>query len=375
VGSDRAANVVQFVNVENNIVQGYSRVFADGEGISQANGHDITYLHNDITDGYHAGISVCLLGCPSHEANGNNILSLYNHIWNTMQGVTSDGGTLYYNLGSAGGSASGSRMLSNLVHDTTDASIIDRGVRGSGYGGAGLYLDIQTSGVTVENNVVFNVAAQGIFMGAGPAPGHAPNRIRNNIFAFPRKSMVAMATAWPQGCNGEAPRVNVENNIFVFDRDHTGGFYFQEGCAWSCGLDYNRFQNFDGNLYWRTDGKFATYDKAFHIITNWPREAQKCGQTMPVKNTTFLTWEQWRGATPPNGVPKAMGEEAHGTATVDPGFGHSGKPSDYLLTKAPVAGFDYTKTNDTIRNAGRNHPVIMPPAVGHTFPTYVFKEY
>ena len=53
-------------------------------------------LHNDITDGYHGGLSVCLLlGCPIPSANGFNINVQYNHIWNVMQGVTSNGGALY----------------------------------------------------------------------------------------------------------------------------------------------------------------------------------------------------------------------------------------------------------------------------------------
>ena len=50
------------MTVRNNIVQGFSRVFADGEGIAQGGGHHITYIHNDVTDGYHAGISVCQIG-------------------------------------------------------------------------------------------------------------------------------------------------------------------------------------------------------------------------------------------------------------------------------------------------------------------------
>ena len=87
--------------MRNNIIQGYSRVFADGEGIAQANGHDITNSHNDIDDGYHAGISVCRVSCASFDytANGIQILSEYNHLWNLLQGITSDGGTLYYHVG------------------------------------------------------------------------------------------------------------------------------------------------------------------------------------------------------------------------------------------------------------------------------------
>ena len=39
---------------------------------------------------------------------------------------------------------------------------------------------------------------------------------------------------------------------------------------------------------------------------------------------------------------------------MNPGFGKTGKPADFLLTKNPMPGFDYTKTNDTIRHAGRD---------------------
>jgi hypothetical protein len=367
--------VVQFVTVRNNIVQGYSRVFVDGEGISQANGHDITYLHNDITDGYHAGISVCLLGCASHQANGTNITSQYNHIWNTNQGVTADGGTLYYNMGSANGSGTGNKILNNLVHDTTDNSIVDRGVHGSGYGGAGIYLDIQSSGVLVEGNVVYRVAAEGIFIGLGPAPGHPPNTVRNNIVAYARESMFRLGTPWPQGCANPSTRVNVLNNIFYFDRDAAAGFHVTQGCAYSCGLDFNKFLNFQGNLYWRTDGGFAADGKAFHVITNPPREPARCPQSIMPRNTTFLTFAQWQDGKPPAPGPEAMNEDKDGTATVDPGFGHTGRPTDFLLSKSPIAGFDPTRTNDTIRNAGRDHPVLMPPKLPHTFPTYNYTDF
>ena len=55
-------------------------------------------------------------------------------------------------------------------------------------------------------------------------------------------------------------------------------------------------------------------------------------------------------------------------------LGKTHQPKDYLLTQSPVAGFDYTKTNDTIKNAGRSHPMIMPPGVPATFLTFSFKD-
>ena len=195
LGSDRQNHVVQFVTIENNIVQGYSRVFADGIGISQANGHDVTYLHNDITDGYHAGLSVCLLGCPAHSADGFNITAQYNHIWNVMQGITSDGGAVYFSVGSLSGTGAGNKILNNLVHDVTDSSVIDSGVAGYGYGGHGLDLDNKSADLDIENNVVFQVADSSIAMSEGPPVGYPGNTFRNNILASARKSMFGFPVA------------------------------------------------------------------------------------------------------------------------------------------------------------------------------------
>jgi hypothetical protein len=382
LGTDRAANVVQQVTVQNNIVQGYSRVFADGEGLAQGNGHDVTYLHNDITDGYHAGISICMLGCPSvgFAASGVNIVSQYNHIWNVMQGITSDGGTLYYNIGGPGGSGTGNKILNNLVHDVTDSSIIDSNIRGSGYGGQGIYLDNQSAGVDVEDNVVYRMAGSTVFIHETPAQGQIANTFNNNIFAYGRQSMFEEQNPWPRGCNiAPSPQINVSNNIFYFDLNDSSGFYVTNGCADSCSLSYSQFQNFQGNLYWRTDGQFSTYGEAFHVLTSPPSgsSASSCG-VPPTPNSawTFLTFSQWQNSTPlVKGSPLQVSEDGSGTASVNPGFGVTGLPSDYQLSVAPVAGFNYANTNDTILNAGRNNPLIVPPNVPGTFPTYTFTQF
>ncbi|HTC87348.1 MAG TPA: Ig-like domain-containing protein [Bryobacteraceae bacterium] len=382
LGTDRAANVVQQVTVQNNIVQGYSRVFADGEGLAQGNGHDVTYLHNDITDGYHAGISICMLGCPSvgFAASGVNIVSQYNHIWNVMQGITSDGGTLYYNVGAAGGSGTGNKILNNLLHDVTDSSIIDNNIKGSGYGGRGIYLDNQSAGVDSENNVVYRMAGATVYIHEAPALGQIANTFNNNIFAYARVSMFVQQNPWPHGCNvAPSPQVNVSNNIFYFDLSDSAGFYVTNGCADTCSLPYSQFQNFQGNLYWRTDGQFSTYAEAFHVLTSplSGTSASTCGAPAnPNSAWTFLTFSQWQNSTPlVKGSPLQVSEDGFGTASVNPGFGVTGLPSDYQLSVAPVAGFNYANTNDTLLNAGRNNPVIMPPTVPATYPTYNFTQF
>jgi hypothetical protein len=379
--TDLAENVVQFVTVQNNIVQGYSRVFASGEGLAQGSGHDIAYLHNDITDGYHAGISICSIGCPSvnYTANGLNITTQYNHIWNVMQGITSDGGALYYNIGSPTGSGTGNKILNNLLHEVTDSSIIDANIKAAGYGGNGIYLDDQTANVEVKNNVVYRVAGSTAFTHQGPLVGQAANTFSNNIFAYGRTSMFEEQNPWPQGCNlAPSPQVNLAHNIFYFDLNDSSGFYVTGGCADSCSLSYSQFQNFEGNLYWRTDGAFSTYGEAFHVLTKpaGGAAASSCGSPQyPNSAWTFLTFSQWQSGHPlVNGSQLSMNEDQNGVIA-NPGFGSSGLPSDFLLTTAPVAGFTFFDTNDTVLQAGRYSPVIVPPAVPQTFPTYAFTQF
>jgi hypothetical protein len=377
-GGDRPAFVPQSITVENNIVQGYSRVVPSGEGIAMGNGHEVTLQYNDITDGYHAGISICIHGCKSYQwsANGNNIISQYNHLWNLMQGITSDGGALYYDIGASSGSGTGDQILNNLIHDVTDSSIIDSGIAGTGYGGQGVYLDLESAGVEVENNVVYHISSSGLAMPEGPAAGQPPDTFNNNIVALARKSMFTEQFPWPQNCNSSL-KANITNNLFYFDLNDTNGFYPITGCADSCGMSYNQFQNFQGNLYWRTDGGFATYALAFHVLTNPPPplQASTCGPPQSNEKSvwSFFGFSEWQNGKPlVNGSPLPMNEDSGGTVTQNPGFGNTGQATDFLLSSSPVPGFDYNATNDTIQNAGRNNPIIVPPAVPGTFPTYTY---
>jgi hypothetical protein len=70
-----------------------------------------------------------------------------------------------------------------------------------------------------------------------------------------------------------------------------------------------------------------------------------------------------------------LNEDPGGAVSVDPGFGAAAVREDFLLTRNPVPGFDYTLTNDTIANAGRTQPVLNPPAVPQTYPTFYFPRY
>jgi hypothetical protein len=374
-GGDRPQYVPQNINIENNLIQGYSRIFAAGEGIAMGNGHDVTIQHNDITDGYHAGISLCTYGCYSFEwsANGIDLITEYNHIWNVMQGVTSDGGALYYNIGAWDGSGTGDQILNNLIHNVTDAAIVDINITGSGYGGHGIYLDMQSAGVQVANNVVFDVSSGTLTMTQGPGANEPPNTFTNNIAAFARRGMFEEQNPWPENCTNNL-RANITHNLFNFDQTEQYGFSAVVTCADSCGMPFNQFQNFQGNLYWRTDGGFASDPNAFSVMTD-PPPANDASQCLDQQNPpmTMLTFSQWQTGHPLiNGEPIAMDEDTKGTASVNPGFGDTGQPSDFLLGSNPIPGFNFQETNNTIKSAGRSNPVMQVPPVLETFPTYTY---
>jgi hypothetical protein len=410
VGADRSTYVVNNITINNNLIDGYSRVFADGEGVAEGNGRAITITHNDITDGYHAGISICNIGCgpyPSGVAvSGSYITSQYNHLWNLMQGVTSDGGSLYYNVGGSPGSGTNNLIDSNVVHDTNDSSVIDgSGVYpGTGYGGSGLYLDAQTGGVTVTNNVVFRMSDVAVHLTEGPSVGATnnltsnPNTFQNNILALAINGMIFEQTPWPASCpsSSQMPFTTAKfyANILNFDVDVPGGSAVG-GCSNSCNQPYYQYQDFEANAYWRANTAstgfpaFCSDTTAFRVLKPQPSGGTCSGTQI---NLSFDnpaggsgTWQH--GAPPTTAV--VMDEDdgqdfttVAGTCswlpdhltTGNTGFGTTDQPSDYTLVGAPNTVFNITNTNTTISTAGRTSGAT-PPTVPETVPTYAFTAF
>ena len=174
--TDTDANVAQFNTVQNTLIQGIARVFPASVGLVQGSGHDNTYTHNDIFDGYHSGIEVGLpqTGRGKTNSNGsfNNIAS-FNHIFDLFEGVTDDGGALYFATGGPTFSPTGNQILNNKIHDTSDASVIDS----DGYGGNGIYLDGSTGLVNVQNNLLYRISGMGTKFTDGPQQPNEANTV------------------------------------------------------------------------------------------------------------------------------------------------------------------------------------------------------
>jgi len=359
--ADTDANVPQSTVVQNNVVEGYGRVIPAAFGIGQGMGHDNLYTHNDVYDGYHCAIStsqsISDTVKPSGIGNANNVIS-FNHVYNLLQGIMNDGGSIRIDGGNSVFTAAGNKILNNKIHDVTDASIIDS----NGYGGHGIYMDDNTGLVDVENNLVYRVSGYAVYTPHGPAAPSQANTIKNNILAFARLAMIAMGFPYGNGVPASIPQeFAVTNNLFYFDQSTSSNppFRVQGGCVYSGGVAYPLFQQFSSNLYWRTDGGFASDSKAFHV-----QPAAGPGPNAPCsddKSTwTFYTFSAWQ---------QMVGEDVQ-SVVQNPGFNNPAYPADdYSLPKgSPGVGFVVFDPS----KAGRSNPVIKPPAVAATFPTKTF---
>ena len=128
----------------------------------------------------------------------------------------------------------------------------------------------------------------------------------------------------------------------------------QGGCTYSGILPYSEYQKWDRNLYWRTDGTFASDGDAFHLQLYPPKNDDPCSD-----DPVFYTFSGWQN----------VGGDVHGVVQ-DPGFANPAYPfDDFTLTRgSPLPGFVIFDPNQ----AGRTNPVLKPPPVAATFPTKVF---
>jgi uncharacterized protein (TIGR03437 family) len=361
INADSDANVPQSMTVQNNVVEGYGRTIPASFGIGQGFGHDNLYTHNDVYDGYHCAISISESASditkPNGIGNANNTIS-FNHVYDLLQGIMNDGGAIRIAAGNNAYTAPGNKILNNKIHDVSDASALDS----NGYGGDGIYLDNQTGLVDVENNLVYRVSGNAVYTPQGPSLPNEANVIRNNILAYASQSMVAINYPYPFGVPPVTPEVFVvTGNLFYFDRSNTSSpkFFVQGGCLYAGGVAFPQFQQWNSNMYWRTDGSFANEPKAFAVQPN-PGTGPNAPCSGNTSNWDFYTFAQWQ---------QKVGEDTQ-SVVQNPGFANPAYPADdYSLPKgSPGVGFIVFDPSQ----AGRSNPVINPPAVTPSFPTKPF---
>ena len=339
--TDTDANVPQFMTIKNNVVEGVGRVFPSSFAVAQGSGHDNSYLHNDIYDGYHSAIAICEYGCPPGNSNSSgtfNINIAFNHVYNLMQGIMNDTGALYMNTGGPTFIPTGNQILNNKVHDVTDARVMDAG----GYGGYGILLDSDTGLVNVQNNLVYRTSDRSIFQTCGPQLPNSANTIKNNVLSFSEINLYGVSCPAPSGVS----QFNFSNNLVYY----SSPAHIQYGCTY-CPAGGNclpSVQNYSSNLYCdATTSSCALGTAPFRTTT------AVCSQVHQ-----SLTWSEWQG----------LGEDVSSTVA-DPLFTNPVYPTDdfSLQSGSPATQVGFVPFN--VNSPGRTKPTIQAPVIAATFPT------
>ena len=153
---------------DNHILQ-YGRNWANASGVLVTHAKHVEITNNEIHDGYYTAISVGWVWGYAENVTDENLIA-FNRIYDIGQGWLSDMGGIY-TLGMQPHTEIRGNVISNVAADPGE----------DGYGGWGIYLDEGSSGILVEQNLVYDCGSQGFHQHYGKE-----NVLRNNIFAMNR---------------------------------------------------------------------------------------------------------------------------------------------------------------------------------------------
>ncbi len=220
--------------IADNHVHHLGLVFHAGVGILSQHADQNRLEHNHIHHVDYTGISVGWVWGYGKSVSENNIVE-GNLIHDIGQKRLSDMGGIYML-----GISPGTTIRGNVIHD----------VDSFGYGGWGIYTDEGSTGITIENNLVYRTKSGGFHQHYGKE-----NLIRNNIFALARE--------------GQLMRSRAEPHIsFTFERNIV---YANKAPLLAKNWADDKF-NIDYNLYWDRGnnapafpgGKFAEWQARGH---------------------------------------------------------------------------------------------------------------
>lgn len=182
------------INITDCHISSYGRIFNNAIGILLTHAIECNLTNNEIHDGWYTGISVGWNW--GYSANSTNNINISNNlIYDIGNGWLSDMGAIY-TLGIQPDTVIRNNVIYNVGCDEGRY----------GYGGWGVYLDEGSSGILVENNLVYDCSSQTFHQHYGK-----DNIVRNNIFAFGGDGAFRITR------NEEHNSLTLTNNILVTD--------------------------------------------------------------------------------------------------------------------------------------------------------------
>jgi hypothetical protein len=202
--------------ITDNHLHALGRVYPPAVGILIMQSGTNHVAHNEIHDLFYTAISVGWNWGYQETPCRENVIE-FNHLYDIGQGRLSDMGGIY-----TLGIQHGTILRNNLIHD----------VNAFTYGGWGLYTDEGSTGILLENNVVYHCKSAGFHQHYG-----RENVVRNNIFALNRENQLMRTRAEPH------TSFIFTNNIVYFDSGNLlGSNWGNDHYA----MDYNAY--FDARL-------------------------------------------------------------------------------------------------------------------------------
>lgn len=192
--------------------------------------HDNVIEHNDIYDLYYTGISSGWTWGLGETPTKNNVIA-YNHIYDCMQDVLTDGAGIY-TLGRSPGTV----IRGNHIHDLT-------GIPWA----VGIYLDQGSSYTLTEDNLVYNITTHVYNLNSD---GGMHNIARNNVFGpiLDPDAPMFRKPLFSRGKRETEMGFDVQHNIIYWNVGHlTKETWERTDCV------------FDNNLYWNFGGNPVTF--------------------------------------------------------------------------------------------------------------------
>lgn len=214
LGLVNSSVLTNHITVDNNIINNYGQLIEGAVGIILFNASDCKITHNDIHFGNYTGVSLGWEWGSGASLSWNNEVA-YNRISHIGDGRLNDMGGIY-TLGMSKGTTIHHNILSDITAGNSKAW--------------GIYTDEGTTGVLIENNLVYRCTSGGFHQNYG-----SNNIVKNNIFAWGKQSQLSFASP-----KGEYPLI-CSHNIIIMETGalfsgnaiRSEKFVVDSNCYWS----------------------------------------------------------------------------------------------------------------------------------------------